>query len=237
MKKEFQISIPKTLRDIKLKEWQRYIDVYNKNKDNDNEDFLSLKMLQIFCGVELKDSHKIPISSFDAILEHLGDLFNSSLPRVNQFSLKGTDDVEVTFGLIPNLDKMSYGEWVDLENYIYDDSKLHKAMAVLYRPLATGKGKDRYLIHPYNGTEEMSEVMKEMPIDVALGARVFFYRLATKLGNYILASTLQELREEEEVQLEKDSEKNGERTKQYINSLMERLKDLEKLPNSMFTNA
>lgn len=217
MTKEFEISIPSSLRDIKLKDWQKYIDIYEKNKDSEDSDFLNMKMLQIFCGLSLKDSHKVPISSFDAILVHLGDLFKEKLLRVNQFSLIGTDGVEVVFGLIPNLSKMSYGEWVDLEQYIYNDKDLHKAMAVLYRPLALGKDKDRYLIHPYEGTDKLADIMKEMPVDIALGARVFFYRLATKLSQSITDSTLQELTTEKAQQLRKDLQKSGEAISRFMN--------------------
>jgi len=216
MNNNFNVTIPNSLREIKLGAWQRYVQIYEKNKDSDNLDFLNLKMLQLFCGFSLQESRKVPISDFDAILTHLGDLFKEKTPRVNQFTLIGTDGVEVTFGLIPNLDKMSYGEWVDLEEYIFDNQTLHRAMAVLYRPLIMGKGKDRYLIHEYKGTDEMADVMKEMPIDIALGARVFFYRLAKKLGKSILDSTLQSLMTQEAANLEARLEKSGKAIKQSL---------------------
>lgn len=221
MANSLTISVPKSLRQVKLKDWQKYISIFDKNKDNEDSDFLSLKTLQIFCGLSLEDSYKIPLSSFDSILEHLGNLFSIDYSRVNQFTMKGTDGKEVTFGLIPNLDKMSYGEWVDLQSYIFNDETLHKAMAVLYRPLITGRGKDRYLIHEYKGTELMSDVMREMPLDIALGARVFFYRLATKLSKYTMDSTARQLIAEREVELKTHLEKSGERISQYMNSLME----------------
>lgn len=210
----FDISIPSTLNDIKLGEWQKFIDIQEGNKDNDDANFISLKALQIFCGVKLKDSYKIPLSSFDGIIKHLTEILSSPTPRINRFELKGTDGVTVEFGLIPNLDKMSYGEYQDLESYIYDYKTLHKAMAVLYRPLSWSSG-DRYKIHPYKGTEELSHVMKEMPVDVALGAKVFFYRLARKLQSYTMDSLLEEVMEKQgDLQLEKLSEKSGEFTSQ-----------------------
>jgi len=225
---EFQINVPTTARDIKLGQWQKYAEIYEKNKDNTNRDFLSLKMLEIFCGVSLNDSHKLPISTFDAILEHLGELLNENTPRVNRFNLIGSDDVELKLGLLPNLDKMTYGEWTDLDEYIYDNKTLHKAMAVLYRPLVWEKS-DRYIVHEYKGTDELSEVMKEMPFSVALGARDFFFRLARKLGTYTLDSTLKQLTQVEEAHSKNPSEKNGAHTNQYMNLQMEKLKKLDKL--------
>jgi hypothetical protein len=235
MTNSFQITIPITLRDIKLSQWQKYVSLYNKNKDNEDPKFLNLKTLEVFCGVDLMSITKLPLNTFDEILDHVSNVLSQDVKRVNTFKLVGTDGVEVEFGLIPNLDKMSYGEFEDLENYIYDDKTLHKAMAVLYRPIAFKKG-DRYVIHEYRGTAEMAEVMKDTPLDVALGARVFFWTLARKLGNYILDYTLKELLTKEENTSENRLAENGEDIKQYIHSLMDKLKELEKLQDKMFTN-
>lgn len=208
--RSFDISIPQTLRDVKLGDWQKFVELQESNKDSDSSEFLSLKALQIFCGVKLSDSHKLPLSSFDGIIDHIAKILSSETPRVNTFKLKGTDGAVVEFGLIPNLDKMTYGEYQDLESYIHDYKNLHKAMAVLYRPLIWKKS-DRYVIYPYKGTEEMAHVMKEMPVDIALGAKVFFYRLARKLQSYTTDSLLQEVMEKQGVgQLERLSEKSGE---------------------------
>jgi len=130
---------------------------------------------------------------------------------------------------------MSYGEYEDLENYIFDEKNLHKAMAVLYRPVKF-KNKDRYLIHDYEGTEFMAEVMKNTPLDIVFGARVFFYSLAKKLGIYTLDYTLQQLTKQQENQSDKHLDKNGEDTKQFIHSQMEMLKELTKLQDFHFTN-
>ena len=137
----------------------------------------------------------------------------------------------VTYGDIADvdLDKMSYGEWEDLENYIYNIKDLHKAMAILYRPIAFKKG-DRYKIHEYRGSDAYSDIMRDMPIDIALGAKVFFYRLAKKLGDYTIASTLKQFQKEQENNSSEDSVKNGEVIKQYMNSLEEMSEKLNKSP-------
>jgi len=84
-------------------------------------------------------------------------------------------------------------------------------MAVLYRPVHKSfKGKEAYRIAEYEGTEEYAEVMLDMPLGVALGAKVFFYRLGTRLlaamKSYIEKKFLQEgtLSEEQEKALAKD---------------------------------
>ena len=236
MNQNFNLNIPKSLRGIKLQDWVKFIDVYNKNKDNESDDFLNKKMLEIFCGVDLKSLLKIPVSSFDTIIAHLYDTLNSQTPLVNTFKMVGSDGVEVEFGLIPNLDKMSYGEWEDLENYIWDNKTLHRAMAVLYRPLIWQIG-GKYRIHEYQGTDFYADLMKEMPIDIALGAKVFFYRLATKLGVYTMDSILKQFQKEREVNSQELSEKNGRVIQQYLSLRKEMSEELMKLQHSPFINA
>jgi len=169
-----EFTAPASLREIKLSQWQKYINVYDKNKDDENAtEFLNKKVLEIFCNIKLSDVDKIGLSVFDNALMHLSSVLNEKPELVHKFSLIGTDDVVVEFGLIPNFDKMSYGEFIDLEKYMFDNDNYHKAMAVLYRPIKF-KSKDKYLIHDYKGTEYMADVMRDAPLDAALGARVFF---------------------------------------------------------------
>lgn len=233
---EFDISIPTSIKAIKLRQWQEYAKILDKNKGQEDSDFVKLKMLNIFCGLDMNKARDLQLSTFDSIIDHINSLFSNIPDRIHQFTLRGTDGVEVTFGLIPNLDKMSYGEFLDLEKYLFDDKELHRAMAVLYRPLITGKGKDRYLIHKYKGTDELAEVMKDTPIDAVLSSRVFFYRLARKLSLYTMDSTLQQLQEKREKDLDKHLEENGELTNLSIRWHREMLADLIKLQNSEFIN-
>ena len=232
---DFSFEVPATLRGIKLNQWQKYIDVYEKNKDAEDTEFLDKKLLSIFCDIDLKDVDKLGLEVFYSTIQHISNLLNQKTDLVQRFSLKGTDDVVVEFGLIPNFDKMSYGEFIDLEKYMFDNKNYHKAMAVLYRPIKF-KSKDKYLIHDYKGTEYMADVMRDAPLDAALGARVFFYRLATKLGNYTMAYTLKQLQKKQEGQQDKDSVKNGETIKQYLLSLEKMLEESERLQNSLYTN-
>jgi hypothetical protein len=230
-----EFTIPATLRDVRLSQWQRYIDVYDKNKDEDATEFLNKKVLEIFCDIKLSDVDKIGLNVFDETLVHLSSVLNSKPELSQTFKLEGTDGVVVEFGMIPNLDKMSYGEFIDLEKYLFSDKDLHKAMAVLYRPIKF-KSKDKYLIHEYKGTSYMADVMKDTPLDVAISARVFFYRLATKLGNYTMAYTLKQLQEKNQNKQDKDSVKNGETIKQYLLSLEKMLEESEKLQNFQYIN-
>ena len=207
---EVEISLPKSINDIKLKDYQRYMKVYEANKDVDDANFLELKLLEAFCEIDLLTANQMPFETFDFALEHMSNVFKQKTPLTRRFKMKGTDGVTAEFGFIPNLSKMSLGEYVDLDTYISDMDNMHKAMAVLYRPVHNSwEGKEHYRVAEYEGTEKYAEVMKEMPLGIALGAMVFFYRLGMKLSKHMMDYSLQmletqELSEEQSQRLQKD---------------------------------
>ena len=195
---EVEISLPKSINDIKLGDYQRYMKVYEANKDVDDANFLELKLLEAFCEIDLLTANQMPFETFDFALQHMSEVFKQKTPLTRRFKMKGTDGVVVDFGFIPNLSKMSLGEYVDLDTYISDMENMHKAMAVLYRPVhKSWDGKEHYRVMEYQGTEKFAEVMKEMPLGIALGAMVFFYRLGMKLSKHMMDYSLQLLEKEE----------------------------------------
>jgi hypothetical protein len=192
-----EISLPTSINDIKLGDYQRYMKVYEANKDADDANFIELKMLESLCGIDLLTANKMPFETFDFALNHMADIFQEKTPLVRRFKMEGTDGVVIDFGFIPNLSKMSLGEYVDLDSYISDMENMHKAMAVLYRPVhKSWDGKEHYRVADYNGTEDYAAVMKQMPLGIALGAMVFFYRLGMKLSKAMMDYSLQLLETE-----------------------------------------
>ena len=171
--KKIQIDIPKSLRAIKLREYQRFLKLADENKDAEDPEFLNLKMLEIFCGLTLKEAYNMKLTDFSFVINHLNELFQAKTPFINRFSLSDPNGDEVEFGFIPKLDNISLGEFVDLDSYMSDWDNMHKAMAVLYRPVTFSK-KNMYLIEDYESSDKYSEALKDMPIDIVLGALVFF---------------------------------------------------------------
>jgi len=168
---DIQVKVPARLEYISLDKYQRYMQVVeNVDKDADEgNDFLNLKALEIFCGLELKETYKLPMSAFTSILQQLSLCFSEDTPLVKRFSIRGTDGAIIEFGFHPNLKNISFGEYVDLDNYIGDWKTIHKAMAVLYRPVI-GSKKDMYRIEDYEGSDKYADLLKYMPSSIALGA-------------------------------------------------------------------
>jgi len=175
---KFKLKIPTDLSEIKLKDYQKYMKMVVENEGA--VDFLNLKAVEIFCNVKIKDVKSIKASDFDEVVSVIKNTFEQDNKFKQRFTFDG-----VEYGFIPNLEDISMGEFVDLQNYLADIQDYHKALAVMYRPI-THRSKDMYLIEDYEGSDKYSDVMKYTPLDVVLGANVFFYNL----GNVLLKHTL-----------------------------------------------
>lgn len=233
MSQKFTLEVPKELSAITLQQYQKYLKVMEGNEDAEDTEFINLKVLEIFCGVTMKEAYKLPLAEFSFIINHIVEIFKEDTPLQRDFTLTDPQGNSVTFGFIPKLDDISLGEFIDLDNYIGDWQEIHKAMAVLYRPITFRKG-DLYLIEDYEGSDKYAEVMKDAPVNVALGSVVFFYRLGNVLSSYLLDSLTQKLKKDPE--LIKDLEQNGDGINQYTQSLEEMSQNLKRLQNYQLPN-
>jgi hypothetical protein len=226
MTKEFQIKVPSVKENIQLHKYQRYVKLLQDNEDID-VDFHRLKVLQIFCGLELSEANKMPITELDFIVEHIISMMSREDKLQRRFTMTDPSGKTVEFGFMPNLSEMTLGEYVDLESYISDWEQMHKALAVMYRPIIGGN-KDFYEIEEYKGSSKYADIMKDAPMTVATGAMVFFY----SLGKELLRTTLHSLQEEVQKDLRQQkhpSEANGDGINQYMHSLEEMSLSLERL--------
>ena len=234
---ELELKVPQKLQAIKLRQYQEYLKVQKDNEDvEDAENFLNSKCIQIFCGLTLKESYNLPVKMFDGVLQQIGKCFEEPTPLIKEFSMTGSNGVEVSFGMIPSLDEMTFGEYIDLENFMSDWDSMHKAMAVLYRPITFNKN-GKYLIEDYDGTDKHWEVMKDAPVNVALGAMVFFYRLGKKLCKYTMDYLLLQQNQNQASVQEKDLERNGDGINQFMLSLEKTYQELMKLQRFHYTSA
>jgi hypothetical protein len=169
---KLELLIPTSLDEIPLRAYQDF----RKTVDGSNDEvFISEKMVSLFCGIELKDIVKIKATDLADMVEHFNRLFAAKTPFKQRFKI---GDIE--FGFVPNLETISWGEYIDAEKYLSSWENMHKAMAVLYRPITNTKG-DKYEIMEYEGTAEFSDLMKFTPVSIALGASVFFWTLGLEL--------------------------------------------------------
>ena len=217
---QVEISIPSSLKEVKLKDYQEYLTIDEPNNDD---------LIKCILNIDQKELGKIKASNVDYLLNHVVKLFEDKQELVPTFKLYG-----VEYGFIPNLDEITYGENKDVTTYINDWESMHKAMAVLFRPIKQ-KQRDKYIIEEYEGSHKYSEVMKDMPLNVVMGAMVFFYNLTN-----VLLKSIPSYLEKEVVKEQMQgviSQENGEAIQSYIHLLKQTSQDLEKLQSSPFISA
>lgn len=212
----FKIKVPNSLSEISLEKFQKYMKLRD---ENDNEEFLSYKAIELFCGIPLSDVYKLTLESVESISEVLSKMFNEQPKHIERFTMAG-----VEYGFIPDLNEMTLAEYVDTEGNLSDIQNLHLAMNVLYRPIKDKKA-DKYNIYQYK--LENLDKMKDMPTSAALGA-IFFL---INLGKELSLSTILSSQEVVELQAEMDSEGNGDGIHQYLLYQMEILQEWTKLQN------
>ena len=173
---KIKLTVPTDLSEIRLSQYQKY---YKIQEDNQDESFLATKMIEIFCDISHKDSFRMKLRDVTRVTNILGDMFEQKPQLKKRFVLNG-----VEYGFIPNLDDMTLGEYVDLDTYISKWDDMHKAMAVLYRPIETSLG-NKYTIEKYTG--ENQDTMKDIPLDIVFGSMLFFYRLGIDLSKVMMS--------------------------------------------------
>ena len=172
---KIKLNIPEKLSEMTLGQYQDWLKV-SEGKELDT--FLQQKIIEIFCGITLKEVMQIKASDIDRLVTGISNIFVEEPKFIDRFDYGGKE-----FGFIPKLDDISFGEYVDLDTYLQDWQLMHKAMAVLFRPI-TLKRKDKYLIEDYESAEKYD--LKCMPLNVVFGSLVFFYHLRSELLRHIL---------------------------------------------------
>ena len=210
---KLEITIPDTLSEITLEQYQKYLKISEEVTD---EKFLASKMIEIFCNVTLADTMRMKFADVNAICDILIGMFNEKPNLRRHFKING-----VEYGFIPKLDDISLGEYVDLDAFLGDWDNMHRAMAVLYRPIDQKYG-EKYSIKEYEAGD--GETLKDMPLDAVIGSILFFYHLGIDLSQAMM-SYLEENQESNLVQY-LSSEQNGGGINQFTHSLKAILEDL-----------
>ena len=181
------VTIPEHIGDITLRQYLKYDALMSATVDQFN---FNRKKLNIFTGIPVSVIDKMKQSDYDRLLNSIDAALNTEAEFKDRFTMHG-----IEFGFIPNLDKMTAGEYADLTTYGTSTETLHNLMAILFRPIKESSGES-YLIMPYDGSEQYAEMMKDMPLNCVNGALVFFYNLANELQKATEKFLTQELQRE-----------------------------------------
>ena len=187
MEGQIKIQIPESIADITL---EQYIEVQKLMERGLDEVSFMERVVMLFSGVSKRDIKKIDVKDYTMLGQSLALALNTKSEFQDRFTLDG-----VEYGFIPNFDKITQGEYIDLTSTGLDNDSLPTVMSVLFRPVSKSDAFGNYSIEPYDASRDRIEIMKKAPMNVVNGALVFFWSLANELKNYTLKST--EAQEEE----------------------------------------
>jgi len=210
------LNIPESLREITLGQYQQWVKITEGQEINN---FYQQKMIEIFCGADLKDALKMRVKDINQVTLELNKLFETKPKFIDRCTINDNE-----FGFIPKLDDMSFGEYIDLDTYLAEWDTMDLAMGVLFRPVIFSR-KGKYLIEDYETASKYN--MKNMRLDVVMGALVFFWNLKNELLKHIVNY----LQNQQDVKLPQHliaSIRNGVGFNPFTDSVMETLETLKK---------
>jgi hypothetical protein len=178
-----KLVIPSSLNDITLIQYQEYNqEIESRKKLPDAEEYLKIKKIEIFCKLSREQIMNMEYDSVENISDILDNILEKQPELVERFKVNG-----IEFGWMPDLDKMTYAELLDLNGNISDWSAMHIAMGVLYRPIKN-ESNGLYNIEKYEG-DKYHQYIRKMPLSAVIGAMVFFWNLGLDCVKFILNSS------------------------------------------------
>ncbi len=218
-----KVKVPTTLSELTLSQYQKYLKIQSENEDNT---FVAQKMIEIFCDLPLDKVIRMKWRDVKEITEELGELFDKESTFIKKFTYKNQN-----YGFIPNLDEISFGEFVDLDSCLQDWQRMHHAMQILYRPIDI-QVRGRYNIKDYDGV--LDDKMKDIPLNIALGSVFFLLNLGKELSEVTMDYFNKGILEGHS-QVKEDLMPNGVGIRAFSRQVKGILEGLKIYPNSGYT--
>lgn len=176
-----EVTIPTDPSEITL---GKYIELVQISKREEKDELKAMRVIKAITGVPLKTLQGVPIKQIHSMSEKISNALTQDQPFQKRFDWKGKE-----YGFIPNLQDLSTGEFIDIDNFNEEEfiENLNVVLAVLYRPIVNKYG-DQYEIEKYTGTEGREDDFLELPYSLVQGALGFFLRLGLSLSAGFLDS-------------------------------------------------
>ncbi len=154
-----------------------------------------IKRVSCVTNRSIREVRDMPVALIEKANEHLTKLCDEEQSKFHQIiELDGNE-----YGFIPNWDKFTAGEWIDMENYMSDFwNNADKIMSILYRPVKS-KTKSGYKIDKYTAEEDHS-IFEMMRADHVSGTLLFFWTIKSKLLLTTQQSLLKVVRDQAKLQ-------------------------------------
>tara|TARA_R110001583_G_scaffold22461_6_gene84314 strand:+ start:1582 stop:2184 length:603 start_codon:yes stop_codon:yes gene_type:complete len=160
--------------DVNLKTWAKIVALETGSKTKQAEETIAN-----LSDIPKKLIKELALRDVAIIMGKLAELQGSSANKLEKTVT--IDGVE--YGMHPDLNELTLGEYADLENYIKGglEKNMPQIMAVLFRKIISKEALS-YTIEPYDGKlKERTEVMNKLPAEQVQSSLVFFWNFANEL--------------------------------------------------------
>ena len=187
-----QFKLINSWEDVTLETWIKLVDFATGTKTEE-----ATETIAALSDIPKKLIKELALSDVAVIMSKIAELQakqDTTLKRIIEIN-------DVEYGFHPDLDKITLGEYADIEQFIKNgiETNLPELMAILYRPIKYKK-ENIYIIDAYDGEITMrTEEMKQMSAEQVQSALVFFYHFA-KVLSVILPSYLMDRLKETKTQ-------------------------------------
>tara|TARA_R110000764_G_C10991742_1_gene381315 strand:+ start:292 stop:906 length:615 start_codon:yes stop_codon:yes gene_type:complete len=189
--------IPKHWDELSMKQYMGCMKIL-KDQSVKKELEKVVKILSVITEIDEVDIYRLPVKNINTLGLKLTK-FLGTKPSEELQHFVTINDVE--YGFHPKLSDMTFGEWIDIDNYINAgvDDNLHKIMSVLYRPIIAKQKNGKYAIEPYEPSEEKQNTIKDnLTVKEFNGVSVFFSDLGRELLMTTLKSSIQLLKDKKD---------------------------------------
>jgi|688.fasta_scaffold164025_2 hypothetical protein len=203
---KFKIGgIEYAFNEITLRAYYTIQEIAKKGKQKKQDEF---EIVEAITNCPVKELKKLSYQDWLIIWEE-------ALFRINSIS-GGTEDIKPMFELngvtyaLPDVDKISIGEFADLEIILASpnsSTRLNEVAAVLYRKVVKKIGK-KHIIEDYDtdGFNERSELFLDMPLSGIRSANAFFLHSVQQSLKSTTEFLMKETREMKSLHPEKKQE-------------------------------
>jgi hypothetical protein len=187
--------------DVTLEKWIELIDIETGSKTKEAEETIAA-----FSDIPQKLVKELALRDVAIIMEKIAELQS----RQDTVLKKVIEIDGVEYGMHPNLDSITLGEYADIEIFIKNglEKNMPELMAVLFRPVTERSG-EVYTIEAYDGEIAIrAEQMKKMSAEQVQNILVFFWHFVNGLSK-ILPLYLIQTAQERKTQLQTETLQNA----------------------------
>ena len=158
--------------DVNLETWIKLIELESGSKSKEAEETIAA-----LSDIPNKLIKELSIRDVAVIMNQIAE----AQSKQNTVLKKIIEIDGIEYGMHPNLDDLTLGEYADIETFIKGglEKNMPEMMAVLFRPITEkGESDNVYVIEGYDGDLTIrTEIMKKMSAEQVQSCLVFFYRV------------------------------------------------------------